>query len=161
MPAMATFVARHVAHTGTFGLPLPVEEALPLFTAEGERRWVPGWEPVYLFPAIPSNEAGTVFRTGHGGDDTIWIVLKYDPASGTAEYARVTPATRAGTVEVRCVPTGAHSTRVQVSYSLTALTPAGNTTLESLSRQAYTAMLAEWQALIHSALGLGPVDAVS
>ncbi|MEU8121168.1 hypothetical protein AB0C21_20865 [Spirillospora sp. NPDC049024] len=30
--------------TGRITVPLPPAEAFPLFTARGERRWVPGWE---------------------------------------------------------------------------------------------------------------------
>lgn len=151
---MNTFLPRHVDLEGSFTLPLPLADAFPLFTAEGERRWVPGWDPEYLHPRHPSNDAGTVFRTSHGGDETIWLVLQYDPATGAAEYARIAPASRAGTVRIRCAPLAAHSTRIHVSYALTALTVAGNTTLEALTPAGYSAMLEEWRGLIHDALGL-------
>jgi hypothetical protein len=36
----------HVVRSGRFELPLAPAEALPHFSPEGERRWVPGWEPV-------------------------------------------------------------------------------------------------------------------
>jgi hypothetical protein len=157
---MSAFAPLHVSRTGTFALPLPVADAFPLFSAEGERRWVPGWDPEYLHPTEPSNEAGTVFRTRHGGDETVWLVLTYDPVAATAEYARFTPGSRAGTVQVRCAPLGERSTRVEVSYALTALTPSGNALLEALTPAAYAAMLEEWRSRIHLALGLGSTDGV-
>lgn len=152
---MTTFVPLHVTHSGMFSLPIPLAEAFPLFTAEGERRWVPGWDPVYLHPGHPSNEAGTVFRTSPGGDETIWLVLQHDPAAGAVEYARVAPGTRAGTVRVRCTALSAGVTQVQVTYDLTALTSAGNTILEALTPVAYQGMLQEWRTFIHRAFGLG------
>jgi hypothetical protein len=151
---MTSFEPKHVSHSGTFSLPLTVSEAFPLFTAEGERRWVPGWDPVYLHPRHPSNEPGTVFRTTHGGDDTIWIVLTHDPIAGVAEYARVAPSSRAGTVSVRCRAIDERTTDVQVSYALTSLTSAGTTTLEALTPSAYHRMLEEWRGLIIAGLGL-------
>jgi hypothetical protein len=130
--------------------------AFPLFTPEGERSWVPGWDPIYLHPLAPSAEAGTVFITSHGGEDTHWLILHYDPARGVAEYARFALSSRAGTVRVACSSTDDGQTRVRVSYALTALTPAGNTTLAALTPDAYHAMLAEWEAAIRASLQAEP-----
>ena len=35
----------HVERTGVVAMDLPCAEAFPLFSAEGERRWVAGWVP--------------------------------------------------------------------------------------------------------------------
>jgi hypothetical protein len=149
---VTNFEALHVEHTGTLRVPLPLARAFPLFTPEGERAWVPGWEPVYLFPRQPSADAGTVFTTRHGDEETHWVVLRHAPAEGVAEYARFAPATRAGTVRVECTPTGAGETTVRVGYALTALTPAGNAVLAALTPAAFAAMLAEWEELIRRSL---------
>lgn len=60
MTTEAAFAAAHVDRSGEFVLPLPLVEALPLFTPEGERACVPGWEPEYLHPPEPSDAAGMV-----------------------------------------------------------------------------------------------------
>ena len=61
---------RRVVLRGTVRVALPPDEALALFTAEGERSWVPGWDPTY--PAGGDDrEVGTVFVTG----ETTWIVI--------------------------------------------------------------------------------------
>ena len=150
---MADFLPLHVEHTGEFRLPVPLDQAFPLFTPEGERAWVPGWNPVYLHPRSPASEAGTLFCTSHGGEETVWLVLRYEPFNGIAEYARVAPATRAGTVRVHCTAVAGGETMVRVTYELTALTPAGNAILAAFTAEGYQAMLAEWAAAIRSLEG--------
>lgn len=142
----------HVEHTGDFILPLPPDEAFPLFSPEGERAWVPGWDPEYLHPGGASTDPGTVFRTTHHAEETLWLVLAHDPGQLLAEYARITPGSRLGTVGVRCLEEPGGGTRVRVRYSLTAISQAGNATLAELTPQAYAGMLENWRELIIDAL---------
>jgi hypothetical protein len=147
----------HIERSGEFTLPLPLAHAFPLFSPEGERAWVDGWDPVYLHPTHPSNAPGTVFRTTHGGEETLWLILGYDPRHGTAEYGRFTPGSRLGIVRVQCAEDGPSQARVTVTYSLTGLTTAGNSTLSALTPARYSTMLREWQVAItrsqHAASG--------
>jgi hypothetical protein len=56
---------------GQFTLPISVENAMSLFTPEGERRWAgPSWDPVYPIPGAASDDSapGTVFTTERRGD---------------------------------------------------------------------------------------------
>ncbi len=146
----ADFVPLHIERSGTFELPCAPAEALGYLSAEGERAWVPGWEPVYLHPKAPSNAAGTVFRTRHNDQETHWLVLEFDPAAGRALYARLTEGSHLGTVRVECSTQGSGSL-VRVSYSLTSMSPAGSQVLAAMTEQAYPAMLAEWRRLILAA----------
>jgi len=138
----------HVERSGEFALHLPLAHVFPLFSPEGERAWVEGWDPQYLHPDHPSNAPGTVFRTRHDGEETLWLVISYDPRRATAEYGRFTPGSRLGTVQVRCAEDGPARTRVAVTYSLTALTPAGNAALAHMTEASYSAMLRAWQVAI-------------
>jgi hypothetical protein len=138
----------HVDRSGDFTLPLPLGHVFPLFSPEGERAWVPGWDPDYLHPDHPSNAPGTLFRTTHNGEETLWLVLTYSPTEATARYSRFSPASRVGTVQVHCQEEGPGRTRVTISYSLTAITPAGNTILAALTPAKYAAMLLDWRAAI-------------
>jgi hypothetical protein len=141
----------HVEHTDGFVLPLPLADTFPLFTPEGERGWVPGWEPEYLHPLGPSDAVGTVFRTRHHGEETLWLVLAYDPRAGLASYGRFTPESRIGTVHVRCEAVDPSHTRVTVTYALTALSAHGTGVLTALTSDRYAAMMAEWrEAIIQS-----------
>ena len=140
---------RRVRATGTFELPLAAREAFELFTAEGERRWVPGWSPDILGP-LPQHP-GLVFRTEAHGRETIWTVIESDPASLRHLYSRVTPGHTAATVEVRLHPAGS-TCRVDVGYDLTALADDHAAVLAPYVGEAFHAMLAEWLALITAAL---------
>jgi hypothetical protein len=137
----------HVERKGSFTLPSPPDRTLGWFTPEGERRWVPGWEPETLHtPGTDLDVEGAVFRTAATGEETLWIVLRLDRAAGIAEYARVTPGNRLGTVHVRCTPNAEGGTEVDVIYRLTALSKAGEAVLGALTETAYAEMLADWQA---------------
>ena len=139
----------HVDQSGTFELDVPPEQAFHLFTAPGETLWVPGWDPTIL--SGDGTEAGTVFVTTHGDETTIWVVVDFDPGRYRARYARVTPASRAGTVDVRLRDNGRGGSTVAVRYELTALTESGNENLAGFDAAAYAEMLKEWQRLIRDA----------
>lgn len=141
---MSDFRAERLVRTHHFELPLAPAEAFELFTPEGERAWAQGWEPRYLHPADGRTTAGMVFVTGHGGEETLWTMTRHEPDSGVAEYLRVTPGSRMGTVRVQCSDADA-GTRVTVTYALTALTPAGNATLRALDAAAYEAFITSWR----------------
>lgn len=148
MPHSAHFHPLHIDRSGEFLLDLPPGHAFPLFSPEGERAWVPDWDPAYLHPTHPSQAVGTLFRTTHSGEETLWMVLTYSPAEGTACYCRITPGSRIGTVEVQCQEQASGHTSVRVAYSLTGLSPAGNEVLKALSPAKYEEMLSDWQNLI-------------
>jgi hypothetical protein len=135
----------HIRRSGSLEIPLPPREALALFTAEGEREWVPGWDPVYLHTEGAPTEEGTVFRTEHDGQETVWLILRWEPGDGVARYGRFTPGHRVGTVEVRCDPRPSGGSRVTVTYALTALSEEDAQDLETLTPEAYRAMMVEWQ----------------
>ena len=135
--------------TVTISVPLPADEALPLFTARGERRWADGWDPE--FPAGEPNEEteGTVFVTRAGDRSTYWVAAIRDPDG--VRYARTTPGFAAGTVEVQLRPADARSTQVDVTYDLTALTPEGAAELDGFAA-GYEQDIGSWEAAIEAAL---------
>ena len=134
---------------GSFELPIPPDEAFGLFTADGERDWVPGWSPTIL-GGLPQRP-GLVFLTKADGLQTIWTVLESDPETCTHRYSRVTPGHTAGIVEVELFPNGA-GCRVGVSYDMTALSPDGQPFLAAHSGAAFLEMLDKWRELIAASL---------
>ena len=147
---MIEFVPVHVERTGAFRVKRPLGQAFPLFSPEGERRWVKGWAPRYLHPRdVPSDAAGTVFQTHHNNEETQWLVLRYSPDDGVAEYVRITPGSRVGVVTVRATERDG-VTEVEVTYRLTSLSQAGTRTLEAMTEASYAEMLREWEKLIRA-----------
>lgn len=138
-----------IAHSGSFELYEPPEKALYLFTAPGEKTWVPGWDPMVLNG--DGFERGTVFTTGTGDEATIWVITDFDTEKYLARYARITPSSRAGTVEVSLSANNAGGSTVRVSYDLTALNESGNEKLADFHEHSYSEMLREWKSLLSQA----------
>ncbi|SNR28362.1 SRPBCC family protein [Actinomadura mexicana] len=140
--------ARHRL-TGRLTVALPPDEAFHLFTAQGERRWVPHWEPSFPAPAADDTEPGTVFQTLDRDQTTTWIVVEATPGRRIL-YARVTPGVSAGTVSVVLDEAGDQS-NVTVTYELTALSSGGAAHLRRFA-DGYPAFLAGWQDAIAETL---------
>ena len=141
-----------VRRSGSLRVAAPLPQAFPFFTPDGERLWVPGFDPQYLHPLSSEQGPGAIFTTAHGGEDTLWMVLKFSPADGIAEYARVTPGSRGGTVHVSLEAVGEDRTQATVTYEITSLSDAGDQVLAAFTESAYAAMLADWEQKIDRVL---------
>jgi hypothetical protein len=138
-----------VRRTAEIIVGLPREQAIAMFTAEGERRWAEGWDPQYPEPGRREG-AGAVFTTAHGAHQTTWIMVDQHPEG--VRYARVTPGMTAGTVAVDVLSTDTDSTRVAVTYDLTALSVEGEHWLATFDSH-YDAEVGSWASDIASAIG--------
>lgn len=150
--SQAPFVAMHVVRSGSFRLPVAPVRAFPSFSPEGERAWAPGWAPEYLHPRDGAPSPGLVFCTAATGERTLWMLLRYDVNALEAQYVRIVPDSRIALVTVRCVGAGPDATEVVVAYEVTALSAAGNLTLEEFTAGAFAAMLEQWQKSIAKTL---------
>jgi hypothetical protein len=141
--------------SGTFHLDAPRAQVLPLFTAQGERDWAPGWDPVMLSGAA---ERGSAFRTRHpDGRTTTWIVIEYRPAEGRVGYARLAEDSNIGLVDVVCKEAAGGGTDVSVRYTLTPLHAEAEHFVEHfLSAEHYDRMIEEWRAATNAALASLP-----
>lgn len=147
-----SFVGERAFRSHSFDIALPAPKAFGFFTPEGERSWAPGWDPQYVFPRGPDPEKGMVFTTGEGAGATLWLLSRYEPATGEAEYVRITPNVRMAIVRVRCVPLDASSSRVTVSYEFTGLSEAGNEYVRSMDEAAYRKFIESWGEAIRAAI---------
>ena len=150
------FQARHEKVTHRITLPLPAEEALELFTPEGERLWIAEWRPRYQYPANGETLEGMVFLTGEGAELTYWTMTDFDIVRHRVRYARLTPSSRSTLVEVVCIPHGDHQCHAEVSYALTGLTDEGNAVIDSYVGDAYVTMIEGWREKILDYLKRSP-----
>lgn len=131
--------------SAALNVPLPPEAAFRLFTARGERDWVPGWEAVFPVETPDDTAPGTVWLTASHEEETTWLVVSRDfPRS--VSYARITPGVRAGTVTVTLAATGVGS-EVTVTYDMTPLTPAAAKALDEFAAE-YASFIRSWEELI-------------
>ena len=149
--------AGHIERRHRIVLDGPVDRVFPLFTPAGEKAWAEGWDPEFLHPADGETREGMVFRTRHGGEITLWSCVDWQPIAHRVRYARVTPASRFGFVEVTCRALADGRTEANVTYTYTALEPEGRAHLEALSEAAFTRMIDGWRPAIDRCLhGSGP-----
>ena len=132
------------SQTASFTLKAACRQALPLFTAAGERLWAgPHWNPEMLSGSI---KRGSVFRTRAHGRETVWVVTDYRPDQGRVGYARIAKGSNMGLVDVRCQTLFHSRSRITVSYTLTALSPEGSTFVRRfLGKKHFKHYIGEWK----------------
>jgi hypothetical protein len=135
-----------VALTGSLTVARPPAEAFDLFTARGEQRWVPGWQPRFPAPADDDTAPGTVFETDGHGRTTTWVVVERTRGQ-RIRYARIAPGDTAGTVTVVLTGNAYGHSDVAVTYELTALTPSAIEHLRGFAAR-YPQMLRDWAEAI-------------
>jgi hypothetical protein len=147
------FVPAHETRAATIRLQAPPVRAFPMFEPEGERAWAPGWDPTWLHPLDGRAREGGVFLTGAPGGETIWTMVAHEPPA-YVRYARVTPGVHAVMVDVRLRPADADETRAEITYTMTALSPAGNDAVAEMAGR-YDGWMMEWEQAINAALAAG------
>ena len=136
---------------GCFELAFSAENAFPLFSPEGERLWVPGWNPIPVFPAdmVVRWQTDSVFTLEREGELLTWWIVQVDYKLMRASYVYFAPG-RAVRVNVGVVNRGEHACLVNVTYVITATTPEG----ERHVREACSmdSKMREWKRLIETSL---------
>lgn len=133
--------------TGTVTVAGPAEAAFALFMPEGERSWVPDWDPVYPAGGRPAPAPGLAFTTGEGEDTRTWVVARLDSGTRTALYTYVLPGRRTAWIEVMVAQVTAGSCAARVTYRVTSLAPDADAEVRAF-RDAYPDMLEDWQRRI-------------
>jgi hypothetical protein len=128
----------------------PIDAAWPLFGAEGERAWAPGWEPAFIWPVKPVDQEGMVFQISHELGTAIWINTQFDQAAGRIQYVYVIPNVVVTVISLRLVPAGG-STQVEVTYERTALSESAGAQVRDMAEHDRAAG-EEWSRQINSYL---------
>jgi hypothetical protein len=139
-----------ISHTKSFEMAVSIAELFPLFSPEGEKDWVPGWEYENVMGTTELSE-DYVFLTkthDHGTANAIWIVKKYDPKSHFVQFYKIEPEDKIGVVTVKCTELEAERTQVEVTYKYTALSATGEMFVSEFSESVYDVFIREWQTLL-------------
>jgi hypothetical protein len=101
--------AGQVVREGSFELDASAQTALVLFTPEGERFWVKGWDPKPVYPPREGVvfKANSVFRVDQGGEHSLWTIVEADLQAHVAEYIYVVEGERLSRVRVQVEPLAA------------------------------------------------------
>ncbi|MDH3884065.1 MAG: hypothetical protein OET63_07625, partial [Desulfobacterales bacterium] len=71
------------------------------------------------------------------------------------EFARMTPGSRVAHVSVRIEEDGKHTSRVHITYAITALTEAGNKFIENFTEENFVKDMKFWEATMNHYLETG------
>jgi hypothetical protein len=110
----------------------------PLFGAEGERAWAPGWDPAFIWPPEPIDREGMVFRISHSLGTAIWVNTAFDPFAKRIQYVYVIPEVVATVISLQLRSLG-ETTEVSVTYERTALNEIANDQVRILAEGDKTA----------------------
>jgi hypothetical protein len=124
----------HLSSSFSFTVNAPLRQAAPLFGPEGERVWAGGdWNPQFVFPTPAHDVEGAVFTVQHGEHTSVWVNTIFDLERGRMQYVYVLADLLATTIDVRLHPVDAQHTKVDVTYTRTALRPEANEHVAAMS----------------------------
>jgi hypothetical protein len=141
-----------IQHTASFSIRQPIDAVFPLFSPEGEKRWVPGWDYTNQMDTAPlaPDDVFTTTAHNHGTVAAIWIIGRYLPDEHVIQLYKIQPDDKVGTVTVQCRSRGPDQTTVQVTYKYTALSETGQEFIDSFTEEAYIGFIAEWRRLLEA-----------
>ena len=144
--------ARSISYTEIFDINQPARTLFELFSPEGERLWVPGWQYQNILGTDALHEDYVFLTQGHdhAAGEAIWIVKRYDPDAMQVQYYRIEPGEKLGIVAVSCDSLDRRSTRVTVTYTYIGLSDRGNRFIEGYTRVAYQEFIGQWKSLLEA-----------
>ena len=110
----------------TFVVSAAYTDVFPLFGADKERVWAHGFDPQFLYPVPPHDQAGMVFTTVQEDLSRLWVNTAFDSASGHVQYVYWIADVMTALIDVHVANSGASTTEVHVMYERTALRPEAN-----------------------------------
>jgi hypothetical protein len=110
----------HTEERFAFTARAPMEEVAPLFGADKERVWAPGWNPQFVHPLPAADEPGMVFTVAHDHLKAAWVNTEFDTKNGRMQYVYVIPDAMVAVITLQLRPQG-NTTQVEVEYDRTAL----------------------------------------
>jgi hypothetical protein len=121
--------ASHSLHTRNefnFTVDAPFDQVAPLFGANEERKWSPGWNPQFVYPTPARDVPGMVFKVAHGQFTSVWVNTAFDLVAGHIQYAYVLNDAMSTLIDIHVARQSANQTGVAVVYERTALMPEAN-----------------------------------
>lgn len=141
-----------VKHTRTFRMNQPIDVLFPLFSAEGEKLWVPGWDYENIVEGTELHE-DYIFLTkthDHASTKAIWLVKRYEPNSYHVQFYKVEPEDKIAIIIVQCHKLSDNQTQVDVSYEYVGLSEKGDAFVADFTSTEYKKYIDEWERLLVS-----------
>jgi hypothetical protein len=136
-PGLRAASAPARVHTNTqfaFVAEAPWERVAPLFGADRERLWAPGWDPAFVWPELALDREGMVFQLAHGAKNAVWVNTCFDLAARRIQYVYFIPETMVAVITLR-LTAQQRATQVEVTYERTALDAKANGLVRNMAAQ--------------------------
>jgi hypothetical protein len=143
---------KKVKHSSDFQISQPIEKIFPLLSAEGEKKWVPGWDYENIMGYTDLHE-DYVFLTkahDHASTDAVWIVKQYKPQSYYVQFYKIELKEKLGIITIQCTKLNESLTKVKVTYEYIGLSKSGDQFIESFSSVKYKDFIDEWRSLLEN-----------
>ena len=143
----------HLTTRFNFDVDAPFAETALLFGPQSEKRWAgEHWQPRFFYPQPGQDTAGAVFTIFNGRHTSTWVNTVYNVTDGRMQYVAIIPQVVATVIDVKLARVSATRTRVEVTYTRTALDPAANGDVRDLARDDANSG-PEWSQAIRASLG--------
>lgn len=148
--------AKRLTRTYTQTIDAPPERVFPLLCPVREAEWLDGWRHRMICSESGLVEEGAVFSTpGTGEPDTVWVVTRHDPANRLVEFTRFTHESRVCVLRIAVRPNDEGRALVDVAYTYTAVSPAGNASLDQFTEAAFLEAVTFWERSMNHWLATG------
>lgn len=127
-----------------------MEHVAPLFGAEKERVWAPGWDPQFIHPLPAEDKEGMVFAVKHHHMRSVWVNTQFDLKGGRIQYAYVIPEALVTLITLKLTAEG-NQTRVEVEYDRTALSEEADAHVRQMGEQDHSSG-PEWEKQVNEYL---------
>jgi hypothetical protein len=128
----------------------------PLLCPVREAEWLDGWNYRMIYSRSGLVEEGAVFSTSHPGEeDTIWMVVNYNPEKFQVDFARVTPKSKTCLLKIAVRPKDEQHSFVDISYTYTAIAHEGNEFIAHFTESEFLKAVTFWEKAMNVYLETG------
>ena len=150
------FTPRRARYTYRQTIQAGRDTVYPLLCPVREAEWLDGWDYQMIYSESGLIEAGAVFSTAHAGEpDTVWLVSRYEPDDFRIDFTRFTPDSRTCLLEITVHERDPESSYVDIKYTYTTLSPAGDAYLNTLTSDAFLEAVRFWEKSMNHYLDTG------
>ena len=137
--------------TGSFTIHQPVENVFPLFSAEGEKLWIPGWHYVNPLGGIEMYEGYFFILPAHGHlkNNTVFIVKTYDKEEHLLELYRIDHDEKILLYYIKCDSLSETSTKVTLSVDYTAISESGAEFVNRYDEAHHVKFTSSWEKMLN------------
>lgn len=135
-----------------------IEEIFPLYCPVKEALWTEGWDPKVVYSRSGVVEPECVFITEDKGIASAWFVTVYDITQGQVEMIKHTPEVTMSKLKIRVKKISEKTTRALISYTITALSNAGDAFLKEFTKENYDISMDAWEKAMNHYLKTGKMS---